>query len=142
MIVVTDHGDGAVIDQVHHRIDRPFRIGAIADDIAEADEPLRTAGAREIETRAERLPVGMDIGKDGQPHISSPSIIAAVPARVLRDIKQQVACGVQSGRVRLQAAIRRSDLAGGAIWASWGNPLAIPNRELDAQTSYLSLPQW
>ena len=37
------HGDGAVIDQAHHRIDRPFRIGAIADDIAEADDPLRAA---------------------------------------------------------------------------------------------------
>ena len=103
MIVVADDGHGAVIDQAHHRIDRPFRIGAIADDIAEADDPLRTAGAREIEARAERLPVGMDIGKDGQPHISSPSIIAPVPARVLRDIKQQAACDVQSGRVRLQA---------------------------------------
>jgi hypothetical protein len=66
VIVVADHGDGAVIDQAHHRIDRPFRIGAIADDIAEADDPLRPAGAREIKARAERLPIGMDIGKDGQ----------------------------------------------------------------------------
>ena len=60
MIVVADHGDGAVIDQLHPTgIDRPFRIGAIADDIAEADDPLRAAGAREIETHAERLPVGV-----------------------------------------------------------------------------------
>jgi hypothetical protein len=44
----------------------------------------------------------MDIGKDGQPHISSPSIIALALARALRDIKQQAACGVQSGRVALQ----------------------------------------
>ena len=66
------HGDGAVIDQAHHRIDRPFRIGAIADDIAEADDPLRPARPREIEARAERLPVGMDIGKDGQPHTFLP----------------------------------------------------------------------
>ncbi len=96
------HGDGAVLDQAHHGIDRPFRIGAIADDIAEADDPLRAAGPREIEARAERLPVGMDIGKDGQPHISSASIIAPVLARVLMDIKQQAACGVQwqtSGRL-------------------------------------------
>ena len=103
VIVVADHGNGAVIDETHHGIDRPFRIGAIADDIAKADDPLRPAGAREIETRAERLPVGMDIGKDGQPHISSPSIIAPMAARALRDIKQQAACDVQSGRVRLQA---------------------------------------
>ena len=46
------HGDGAVIDQAHHRIDRPFRIGAIADDIAEADDPLRArAPARNRGTR-------------------------------------------------------------------------------------------
>ena len=72
MIVVADHGDGAVIDQAHHGIDRPFRIGAIADDIAEADDALRAAGPREIEARAERLPVGMDIGKDGKPHAFLP----------------------------------------------------------------------
>ena len=72
MIVVTHDGNGAVRNKVHHRIDRPFRIGAIADDIAEADDPLRTTGAREIEARGKRLPVGVDIGKDGQPHASSP----------------------------------------------------------------------
>jgi hypothetical protein len=44
----------------------------------------------------------MDIGKDGQPHNSSPSIIAPVHTRVLRDIKQQAACDVQSGQMRLQ----------------------------------------
>jgi hypothetical protein len=43
VIVVADHRNGAVIDQAHHRIDCPFRIGAIADDIAEADDPLRPA---------------------------------------------------------------------------------------------------
>jgi len=35
--------------------------------------------------------------------LSSASIIAPVPARVLRDIKQQAACDVQSGGVRLKA---------------------------------------
>ena len=69
VVVVTDDGDGAVLDQAHHGIDRPFRIGAIADDIAEADDPLRTMRPREIEAGAERLPVGMDIRKDGKPHI-------------------------------------------------------------------------
>jgi hypothetical protein len=49
----------------------------------------------------------MDIGKDGQPHISSASIIAPVPARVLRDIKQQAACGVQWQDIR---ALKRRDL--------------------------------
>ncbi len=72
VVVITHKGNGAVRHEVHHRIDRPFRIGAVADDIAEADDPLRPAGAREIKARAERLPVGMDIGKDGQPHASPP----------------------------------------------------------------------
>ena len=85
--MVADHGNGAIIDEAHHGIDRPFRIGAIADDIAEADDPLRTAGAREIEARTERLPVGVDIGKDGQPH-ASPSLltVAAKSASDLTDI--------------------------------------------------------
>ena len=90
------------LDEAHHGLDRPFRIGAVADDIAEADDPLRAARPRGLEARAERLPVGMDIGKDGQPHISSPPIIAPVLARVLMDIKQRAACDVQSDRVRLQ----------------------------------------
>ena len=60
--------DGAVLDQAHHGIDRPFRIGAVADDIAEADDPLRTTRPRDIEARAERLPVGMNVRKDGKPH--------------------------------------------------------------------------
>ena len=60
------------VDQVHHRIDRPFRIGAIADDIAEADDPLRAARTRRVEARAKRLPVGMDIRKDRQQHAFLP----------------------------------------------------------------------
>ncbi len=72
VIVVADHGDGAVFDQTHHGIDRPFRIGAIADDVAEADDAFRAAGAREFEARAERLPVGMNIRKDGKPHVFPP----------------------------------------------------------------------
>ena len=69
VVMVAAHGDGAVIDEVHHGLDRPFRIGAIADDVAEADDPLRAARARRIEAGAERLPVGMDIGKDRKPQV-------------------------------------------------------------------------
>ena len=32
VVVVAAHGHGAAVDQAHHRLDRPFRIGAIADD--------------------------------------------------------------------------------------------------------------
>jgi len=68
MIMVADDGDRAVLDQGHHGIDRPFGIGAIADDIAEADDPFRAMCPREIEARAERLPVGMNVRKDGKTH--------------------------------------------------------------------------
>ena len=96
MVVVADHGDGAIRYQVHHGIDRPLRIGAIADDIAEADDALGAAGARGIQAGAERLPVGVDVRKDRQTHVPSDSIIAPVLALVLRDIKLQAACGRQS----------------------------------------------
>ena len=86
---------GAVVDEVHHGIDRPFRIGAVADDVAETDDPLRSARPRGVEARAERLPVGMDVRKDSKPHAFLPHIIAPVPARVLMDIKHQAACGPQ-----------------------------------------------
>jgi hypothetical protein len=94
MVVVADHGKGALLDQAHDGIDRPLGIGAIADDIAEADNPLRAFGAREIEARAERLPVGVNIGKDRQPHMSSLSIVARKLARTLMDIKHQTTCGM------------------------------------------------
>ena len=68
VVVVAAHGDGAAIDEIHHRIDRPFRIGAIADIVAEANDPFRAARPRRVEARGERLPVGMDIRKDSQQH--------------------------------------------------------------------------
>ena len=66
--MVAAHRDGAVLDQAHHGLDRPFRIGAVADDIAEADDPFRAPRAREIEAGGKRLPVGMDIRKESQQH--------------------------------------------------------------------------
>ena len=65
MIAAHDHGAG--LDQGHHGIDGPFRIGAVADDIAKADHPLRALRARGVEAGGEGLPVGMDVGEDGQP---------------------------------------------------------------------------
>jgi hypothetical protein len=66
MIMVADDGKRTIIHKSHHGIDRPFRIGAIADDIAEADQPLGAPRTRGIKAGAERLPVGVDIGKDGR----------------------------------------------------------------------------
>ena len=68
VVVVAEHGQSSALDQAHHRIDRPFRIGAIADIIAEADHPLGAPRPREVKAGAERLPVGMDVGEKSQPH--------------------------------------------------------------------------
>ena len=68
VIVVAAHGDCAAIDEIHHGIDRPFGIAAIADIVAEANDPLRAARPRRVEARGERLPVGVDIREDSQQH--------------------------------------------------------------------------
>jgi hypothetical protein len=69
VVVIAAHGDSAAMDEVHHGLDRPFGVGAIADDVAEADDPLGAPRARRRKTGAERLPVGMDIRKDRKTHI-------------------------------------------------------------------------
>ena len=90
VVVVAAHGDRAVVDEAHHGLDRPFRIGAISDDIAEADDPLRAARPRRLEAGAERLPVGVDIRKDRQTHLFlRVHDRADQVARGLMDIKQQ-----------------------------------------------------
>ena len=68
VVVVAAHGHGAAIDEAHHRLDGPFRIGAISDVIAEANHPFRATRPRKIEARAKGLPVGVDIRKNGQQH--------------------------------------------------------------------------
>jgi hypothetical protein len=67
-VVVAAHRHGAALDEAHYLRNGPFRIGAVPDVIAEQDHPLGAARLRKIETRAERLPVGVDIRKDGEPH--------------------------------------------------------------------------
>ena len=98
VIVVAEHGDGAVIDQVHHGIDRPFRIGAVANDIAEAarSAPHRARAAKSRHAlNACRL--AWISANTASLTRSSPSTIAPVLARVLMDIKPQAVCDVQSG---------------------------------------------
>ena len=72
IVVVAAHRHGAALDQIHHCLDRPFRIGAIADVIAEENHALGAMRPRQIEARGKSLPVGMDIGEDGQQHAYPP----------------------------------------------------------------------
>jgi hypothetical protein len=67
--MIAENRDRPVLDEVHHGIDSPFRIGAIADDIAKADDLPGAARACGIEAGLEGLPVGMNVGKDGQPQL-------------------------------------------------------------------------
>ena len=68
LVVVAAHRDRALLDQAHHRVDGPFGIAAIADEIAEQDQPLRPARAGRFQACGKGLPVGMDVGKDSQQH--------------------------------------------------------------------------
>jgi hypothetical protein len=128
--MVAAHSHGAVIDESHHRLDRPFRIGAISDIVAEADHPFRATRPRCLEAGAERLPVGMDIGKDSETHVSSAPMIAHALAGGLTDIKQQAARSLQSCEMRGVAATWRN-----------GSPLRSDDR-MRARTpsAYAALP--
>ena len=60
-VVIAEHGDGALVDQFHDGRHRPFGIGAIADIVTEQHDTLRALVACLRETRAERLPVSVNI---------------------------------------------------------------------------------
>ena len=70
-VMIAAHGDGTVGDQLHRGLHDPFGIGAIADEIAEQDEPLRALGAGDLQARLERLPVAVDIREDSEKHAPS-----------------------------------------------------------------------
>ena len=61
IVVIAEHRHGTLVDQVHDGRHRPFGIGAIADIIAEQHDTLRSVVACLRQTRAERLPVGVNI---------------------------------------------------------------------------------
>ncbi len=65
--MVAANDKGALLSQRHHLVDRPFGVGAIADDVTKADDALGALCARGIEACCKSLPVGVDVGKDGQP---------------------------------------------------------------------------
>jgi hypothetical protein len=72
VVMVAAHRDRAGVDEAHHGIDGPFRIGAIANEIAEENHPIRAPRARIVEAPAKRLLVGMDIREDSQQHFFPP----------------------------------------------------------------------
>src|SRR5262249_15938030 len=95
LVVVAAHRDRALPDQLHHGIDRPFGIAAVTHEIAEQDHPLHTAGARRLEASLERLPVGMDVGEQGQQHAIPPA--SNVTSHMAAEFEGNQACAGQSG---------------------------------------------
>ena len=91
-VMVALHGDSAVADEAHHRLDGPLWIGAIADIVAEQNEALRAARARVVEAGPEGLAVGVDIGKQGDQHDLSFSV-AALTRRTLTFVNARGAAG-------------------------------------------------
>lgn len=69
--MIAAHGDGALDNQLHRGIHHPFRIGAIADEVAKQDEALGATRPRDFQARLERLPVAVDIREDSEKHAPS-----------------------------------------------------------------------
>jgi hypothetical protein len=66
--VVAEHGRRAIGDQLHDRLDRPFRIGAVADVVPQQHDALGASRARVGETGGKSLPVGMNVGEERDQH--------------------------------------------------------------------------
>ena len=68
VVVIAADRAGAVCDQRHGRRHGPFRIGAVADVIAEQNEAPRASGARVVKAGGKGLTVGVDVGEQGDQH--------------------------------------------------------------------------
>ena len=68
-IVIADQCDRAVADQLTYLVDHPFRVGAIANVVAEQHELLRAPDARGRKASFKGLPVGMDVRKNRCQHV-------------------------------------------------------------------------
>jgi hypothetical protein len=66
--VIAEDRDGAVCHMDYHGFDGELRIGAISDMIAEEHVAVDPVAAGMIETGRKGLPVGVDIGEEGDPH--------------------------------------------------------------------------
>ena len=60
-VVIAEHGPCTFFDKVHDGGDRPLRVGAIADIVAEQHDFLCAKIGRLRKTCAERLSIGVDV---------------------------------------------------------------------------------
>jgi hypothetical protein len=68
LVMVTAHGERAVLDQPARLVEAPFGIGAIADDVAEQDDAIGAIAGNGVEAGVEGLAVGMDVGQKRNQH--------------------------------------------------------------------------
>jgi hypothetical protein len=67
-VMIAEHGDGAVLDELCHALDDPDGIGSVTDEIAEKHQALRPLLAGVGQTGGQRLPVRMNVGKECDQH--------------------------------------------------------------------------
>ncbi|EKD60233.1 MAG: hypothetical protein ACD_54C00867G0006 [uncultured bacterium] len=71
-VVIATHTDRTLCDQRFHLVDTPARIGTIANQIAQKNQPVDLTLGKIGQNRLERLTVGMDIGQQCNPHQAPP----------------------------------------------------------------------
>jgi hypothetical protein len=68
IVVIAANGYRALVDQIHDSGDTPFRIGAVADIIAEQNGRRGAAVVGVRQTGGKGFAIGVDIGKNRNPH--------------------------------------------------------------------------
>jgi hypothetical protein len=68
IVMIAANGYGAAVDQIHDSGDGPFRIGAVADIVAEQNGRRGAAVMGMRQTGGKGFAIGMDIGKNRNPH--------------------------------------------------------------------------
>src|SRR3974390_2700700 len=71
-VVIAQHGDSTLVDQFYDGSHHPFRVGTIADVVAEQDDAFRAVRARLSQASFKSLPVGVNIGEKGDQHALTP----------------------------------------------------------------------
>jgi hypothetical protein len=77
VVVIAEHGHGALIGKLHNLQHHPLRIRAIADIVAEKHNALSAIATRLGKASTERLSIGVDVGKYSDEHFFVPQLRCA-----------------------------------------------------------------
>ncbi len=73
--MVAEHGEAAAANEIHDHRDRPLRIRAVTDIVAEKYVVLCTMLPRLPQTGVERLSVGVNVGEYRNQHRKAPLFV-------------------------------------------------------------------